>query len=313
MKTVRTKLNSTLLRIFELCIFSHRQYSVLLLGVLIYTPCNAQNKDSILNAINYLETEIPKMENLVSRCNVYIGEYQRSINIEELPYHVLYKDIVREIDIPSRYAKIANSEMFPDSSYSITRTGSGHKLIITEPDKFWEFTNNLIIRTNSIRPVDSTESARPIKIDNLLDINLYKVYPIPSSKARSKIQALRKQIKSNEKYLEALSEWEFRLDKTLHEAYIIIGRKDDLKKLGIIRSGIFNRSPIIYKKINKSQFFPKDNRGIERITISSRKAKILSKVNPNSYRIEHKNFNTIIYITEPSKFWKNSKYLIIQE
>ena len=288
-------------------------YTILFLGLAL-TQGDARNKkDSLRNMIKFFETEIPKMEDLASECKVYVGNYRNAINSERLPYSVLYKSTLDEINIHSSYARIINKQMYPDDSYSLSATEDGYKLKILKPDEFWEYTKYLIIKTNKESQADSTDSVRKFIISNQLDLGQYIARKTPSQMACDKIRKVRRKTKSDKKYADILSDWLNELDKSLNVCYCLVGYKKELKEIGVLMSGLLSQNRIGFKKIDKSRFWKYDMRKIVELRIDSKHPKILTKQPMSSYRIEHKeDGESVLYITNPKLFWENSKYLVIQ-
>lgn len=104
----------------------------------------------------------------------------------------------------------------------------------------------------------------------------------------------------------------------LNTAYYLVGTHDKLKKEGVLvkEGGLLGigKSDKLSSTFDKASFMVVDITKIEYIPIKSKKAKLLSAHPVGSYRLEQdikKTMYTQIFIIDPDKFWKASKYLVI--
>ncbi|HEX7413090.1 MAG TPA: hypothetical protein VF411_03510 [Bacteroidia bacterium] len=103
----------------------------------------------------------------------------------------------------------------------------------------------------------------------------------------------------------------------LNTAYYITGDKQDLRDRKIVteKGGFF--SPNQYQKINPdfdiNDFTKIDIRKTTTIKIAGKSAKLITNHPSNSYKMEKEYNNTLINltITDPQKFWSESKYLVV--
>lgn len=100
-------------------------------------------------------------------------------------------------------------------------------------------------------------------------------------------------------------------NEMLNECYVRIGTRKELQQANLLTGGIL-RKKVNYVNLNKKQFTKVDIRQFKEININSKRPKILTPMPKDSYRIENVSGGTILHITEPSKFWSVSNYLIIQ-
>lgn len=98
----------------------------------------------------------------------------------------------------------------------------------------------------------------------------------------------------------------------LNNAYIKIGKKSELKSLGLISSGFLKKTKVDYSKIDLSLFQRIDIKHTKTIDLP-KKAKILTTMPTDSYEMGSNGAggNTLT-ITDLTKFWSVSKFLIIQ-
>lgn len=98
----------------------------------------------------------------------------------------------------------------------------------------------------------------------------------------------------------------------LSNAYIKIGEKNELKSLGLLSSGFLKKTKVDYSNIDLSHFQCIDIRSTKTIDLP-KKVKILTPVPKDSYEIkDNGNGSKTLTITDTSKFWSISKFLIIQ-
>lgn len=98
----------------------------------------------------------------------------------------------------------------------------------------------------------------------------------------------------------------------LNNVYIKIGNKKELKKLGLLSSGLFKKTKVKYENIDLSQFEQVD-RSFNNISLP-KKVKILTPVPSDSYKMvdDTKTGGKMLVVTDSIKFWSLSKFLIIQ-
>ena len=101
-------------------------------------------------------------------------------------------------------------------------------------------------------------------------------------------------------------------DDQLHEAYIIIGKKAELKDAGVLKGGFLKKSKVDVNSLDKSMFRTIDVRSMAEVSINSKKPSVLSQMPADSYTIEQKGNSSILRITNVERFWSITKYLIVQ-
>ena len=101
-------------------------------------------------------------------------------------------------------------------------------------------------------------------------------------------------------------------DKEIHSVYYTVGTKDELIKAGILtKAGLFSSSKLTYQG-DKSAFIKIDYREISAINTNSPKAKVLSVHPQDSYSIDVIEGQALITISNPEKFWDQTKHLVVQ-
>lgn len=97
----------------------------------------------------------------------------------------------------------------------------------------------------------------------------------------------------------------------LNNAYIKIGSKQELKRLGLLKGGFLKKSKLDYSQIDLSIFTKVDIRTTQTLSLPP-KAKILTAVPQDSYSLVKDSTECTLNILDINKFWSVSKFLIIQ-
>lgn len=98
-------------------------------------------------------------------------------------------------------------------------------------------------------------------------------------------------------------------DKELHSAWFVFGTKAELKEQKILQKGDVLQSG----DFNKNYFTKIDTRIDKEIKLYSKSAEILTNHPSGTYNlVKDSKGQYMLRITDPSKFWSASKYLVIQ-
>ena len=104
-------------------------------------------------------------------------------------------------------------------------------------------------------------------------------------------------------------------DKALNAARFVFGTKKELKDQRILtNTGVFKKGDLMQDdKMNKDYFTQIDIRTTKEIKLYSKSADVLTTHPAGSYALEKDNKGQLtLKITDPTKFWSVSKYLVIQ-
>ena len=104
-------------------------------------------------------------------------------------------------------------------------------------------------------------------------------------------------------------------DKALNAAWFVFGTKKELKDQRILtNTGVFKKGDLMQDdKMNKDYFTQIDIRTTKEIKLYSKSADVLTNHPAGSYALEKDNKGQLtLKITDPTKFWSVSKYLVIQ-
>ena len=126
-------------------------------------------------------------------------------------------------------------------------------------------------------------------------------------KLNTQVAQLEEETKSQEQALVAQSD-------IMNEAYVFIGSKKELKDAGLLTSGsIFKKSKLDLSQLNASAFNKIDIRKAKSFTIPAKKATVLTQMPSDSYTISDNGDGTsTLDVTDPSRFWSMSNYLVVK-
>ena len=103
------------------------------------------------------------------------------------------------------------------------------------------------------------------------------------------------------------------LTDDLNRCFYVIGSKNELKDHKIIETGFLRRTKIMQSDYEMSYFTKADRRNLMQLPLYSKKAKVLTNQPVDSYRIStDAKGNKILEITNPTRFWGASNFLVIQ-
>lgn len=139
-------------------------------------------------------------------------------------------------------------------------------------------------------------------------------------KAHIEIQSLNTTVDSlnvaNQTIAEQKEEAEVKSEQLANElntCYYVIGSKSELKEHKIIETGFLRKTKVMEKDYEIEYFTKGDKRTLAEIPLYSNKAKIYTKHPADSYEIVTADDNTkTIVITNPTKFWELSNFLVVQ-
>lgn len=102
------------------------------------------------------------------------------------------------------------------------------------------------------------------------------------------------------------------LNAELNKCYYVCATKDELKKNNIIETGFLRKTKILPDDFEQKYFLTADKTTLTTINTHDKKAKVLTAQPADSYVIEDVNGQKVIRITNPTRFWEKSNYLVIQ-
>jgi DNA repair exonuclease SbcCD ATPase subunit len=98
----------------------------------------------------------------------------------------------------------------------------------------------------------------------------------------------------------------------IYSVYYIVGTKSELIEAGVMtKGGLFKSSKVSYQA-EKDTFVKIDLREISEINTNAGKAKVMSVHPKGTYAFVENDGEMILNISNPEKFWQQTKYLVIQ-
>ena len=129
---------------------------------------------------------------------------------------------------------------------------------------------------------------------------------------RNYMSQLRQQNTQQQEVIESQSQTMQAQDQQLNEAYIIMATKSALKDAGLLKGGFLKKSKIDINSIDKNLAMTIDIRKTTEINIDSKHVKVLSQMPTDAYTIEKGNEKSVLRISNPTRFWSVTRFLIIQ-
>ena len=104
-----------------------------------------------------------------------------------------------------------------------------------------------------------------------------------------------------------------RQDEALHAAWYVFGTRKELKIQKIISTdGLVSPTKVLQSDFNKDYFVKIDAREVKEIPLYAKRVKMLTNHPKTAYRLELKDGQYTLYITDTKAFWSVSKYLVIE-
>lgn len=102
------------------------------------------------------------------------------------------------------------------------------------------------------------------------------------------------------------------LANELNTCYYVIGSKNELKENKIIETGFLRKTKVLEGDYEINYFTKGDKRTLTEIPLHSKKAKIYTKHPEGTYEIADNDGVKTLLITDPTRFWSLSNFLVIQ-
>lgn len=98
----------------------------------------------------------------------------------------------------------------------------------------------------------------------------------------------------------------------IYSVYYIVGSKPELIEAGVMtKGGLFKSSKVSYQS-EKDAFVRIDLREISEINTNAAKAKVMSIHPKGTYAFVENDGEMVLNISDPEKFWQQTRYLVIQ-
>ena len=98
----------------------------------------------------------------------------------------------------------------------------------------------------------------------------------------------------------------------LNACFYASGTSKELKAKKILQSGFLRKTKVMKGDFDESYFTTGDKRNLSEIPTHSKKAKILTSQPADTYEIVDVDGQKVIKITDPTRFWQLSNFLVIQ-
>ena len=98
----------------------------------------------------------------------------------------------------------------------------------------------------------------------------------------------------------------------LNTCYFVIGTKSELKKYKVIETGFLRKTRVMEGDYSMSCFSKADKRTLHELPLFSKKAQLMSNHPADSYKLEDRDGSKVLVITNQTRFWERSNYLIIK-
>lgn len=132
------------------------------------------------------------------------------------------------------------------------------------------------------------------------------------SNLNSDVDSLNTGLTAEREQKEAAQEAATAATNELNTVYYAIGTGKELKEKKILESGFLRKTKVMKGDFDMSYFTAGDRRTLTVIPTHSNKAKVLTSQPKDSYVIMDQNGQKVIKITNPSKFWQLSNFLVIE-
>ncbi len=131
---------------------------------------------------------------------------------------------------------------------------------------------------------------------------------------KENVNQLNTQVSELEEDTKAKAEEITRQTDQMNEAYVFIGSKEDLKNAGLAQGGtLFKKLKVNASNIDTKVFKKIDIRTITSFNIPDDDPDVLSQMPAGSYKItETGDDSSILTITDPTRFWSVTRYLIVR-
>lgn len=129
---------------------------------------------------------------------------------------------------------------------------------------------------------------------------------------RTENTQVKSDLKTEKQNVEAEKARNTSLTNTMNECFYVIGSKKELKDQKIIETGFLRKTKVMEGDYTKSYFTKADKRTLTQINLHNKKAQVMSKHPAGSYVIEEVGGQKVLRITNPTRFWELSNYLVVK-
>lgn len=102
-------------------------------------------------------------------------------------------------------------------------------------------------------------------------------------------------------------------DEMLNTGYYLVAGKNRLKELGLLEGNLLSKKRLTRQGFSSEGFTKVDIRELEELPLGAKKVDILSSHPSDSYDLREQADGTRkLVILDPSKFWSNTRYLVVK-
>jgi len=128
----------------------------------------------------------------------------------------------------------------------------------------------------------------------------------------SKVDSLNTTVNDVTGQRDAAVEESVNLTNELNTCYVAVGSKSELKNHKILETGFLRKTKLMKGDFDQTYFNTLDKRTFSDYPLHSKKAKVLTNQPTDSYQIVDVNGQKVLRVTNPTKFWSLTNYLVIQ-
>lgn len=188
----------------------------------------------------------------------------------------------------------ANKQLLNDMEAKIKASGNENSILAKT---IAQLKDRIAAQDQKIAQLESEISAAKDQIENL----------------NTQVAEGQEQVKAEAAAKEEAQAQAVAAENTANRVYYAIGTNGDLKKKGLLEKKFLGATKVLTGNFDSSYFVTADKRNLSSIPTNSKKVKIWSNMPADSYTIVGgKDDPKTIEITNPSKFWSLTPYLIIQ-
>lgn len=192
------------------------------------------------------------------------------------------------------------------------------------PDQKTLDENKVLLKTISdLRKHIESQEKRITELTNLLDQANVKIEELTTEVkqkdqqitvvTQQKDSAVNRAVKAEEA-TEVAKQETVAVENEANKVYYVLGSNKQLKDYGVLQKKFLSPTKVMQgDNINYSSFVTADKRTLSQIPTNAKKVEIKSNMPKDSYKIAgEKNDPKTIIITNPSEFWRNTPYLVVQ-
>lgn len=280
-----------------------RRYLSLFLTLLFIVSCNNGEMEKLVAERDSLQTAYNNSEKDLKELNSLVSDIASSLDSISLTEKTLYTDKDKDGVLLDKKQILENLETFGE-------------ILARQKRRIAQL-------EDSLQDIDSSKWNIIISsIRRSLEEKEQEVLSLKEELATKNkdIRNLRNKVAKTESEIDSIKEQNTMLqsaiavqDEVINVCYVRIGTKKELQEAEILTGGFLAKKKVNYEKLDKSIFTPVDIRKFRIIELNSKNPKILTPVPAsNTYHFETENNKKVLYIDNPTEFWRASNYLIIQ-